>query len=128
MILLGVEHDFLEVFVSAGCMPQEVCTPLHARGCGGDLCPSRGFGGAHPPQLGGPGANGPSAGVSGAAPPKLKTDVKLACKSIVIFSQSGSFIRQMMMVEFMLIQGFFPRKKPSVYMGDLYYGCVLLLF
>jgi len=36
---LGVEHDYLEVFVSVGCISQEVCTPLHAGGCGGDLLP-----------------------------------------------------------------------------------------
>ena len=34
----------------------------------------------------------PWRGVSGAAPPKLKTDVKFPCKSIVISSQSGPFI------------------------------------
>ena len=34
-------------------------------------------------------------GGSGAVPPKLKIDVKLPCKSIVISSQSGPFIRQM---------------------------------
>ena len=37
----------------------------------------------------------PLAGVSGEAPPKLKTTVKLPCKSIVISSQSGPFIRRM---------------------------------
>jgi hypothetical protein len=37
----------------------------------------------------------PWRGVSGAAPPKLKTTVKLPCKSIVISSQSGPFIRRM---------------------------------
>ena len=31
----------------------------------------------------------PWQGVLGAAPPKLKTDVKFPCKSIVISSQSG---------------------------------------
>jgi len=79
-----MEHDCLEVFVSAGCIPQEVCTPL-----------PRGFGGADPPQLGSLGASSPPAGVSGAAPLKLKTDVKLPCKSIVIYSQFGPFIRWM---------------------------------
>ena len=36
-------------------------------------------------------------GVQGGAavPPKLKIDVKLPCKSIVISSQSGPFIRRM---------------------------------
>jgi len=37
----------------------------------------------------------PGGGVSGAAPPKLKTTVKFPCKSIVISSQSGLFIRRM---------------------------------
>ena len=37
----------------------------------------------------------PWRGVSGAAPPKLKTAVKLPCKSIVISSQSEPFIRRM---------------------------------
>ena len=51
--------------------------------------------------LGGPGGQlrvygaPPWQGVSGAAPLKLKIDVKLPCKSIVISSQSGPFIRQM---------------------------------
>ena len=90
--LLGVEHDCSEVFVSAGCIPQEVCTPLHT---GGDLCPPRGSEGADPTRLGGPRASGPPTGVLGPAPPKLKTDVKLPCKNIVISSQSGLFIRQM---------------------------------
>jgi hypothetical protein len=51
--------------------------------------------------VGGPGggrqrfSEPPPGGGSGAAPPKLKTDVKLPCKSIVISSQSGPFIRQM---------------------------------
>jgi len=36
----------------------------------------------------------PSGG-SGVAPPKLKIDVKLPCKSLLISSQSRSFIRQM---------------------------------
>ena len=34
------------------------------------------------------------AGVSGAAPLKLRIDVKFPCKSTVISSQSGAFIRQ----------------------------------
>ena len=58
---------------------------------GGDLSPPRGFGGADRPQLGGPGASGPPAVV----PLKLKIDVKMPCKSIVISSQSGPFIRRM---------------------------------
>ena len=95
--LLGVEHDYLEVFVSAGCIPQVIYTPPHVGGCGGGglVLPPQGFGGAHRPRLGGPRVSGPPAGVSGATPPKLKTDVKLPCKSIVISSQSRSFIRQM---------------------------------
>jgi len=46
--------------------------------------------------VGGPGGGGsdfweppPWRGVSGAAPPKLRTAVKLPCKSIVISSQFG---------------------------------------
>jgi len=64
--MLGVEHGFSEVFVSAGCIPQEVCTPLHAvRGGVGGTCPPYGVrGGANPPRLGGPGASDPSAGGS----------------------------------------------------------------
>jgi len=62
------------------------CTPLHAGGCGGDLSPPRGSEGADPPRLGGPGASGPT---------KLKTTIKLPCKSTVISSQSGPFIRRM---------------------------------
>ena len=78
-------HPDSEILVLAGCIPQENCTPLHAGGYGRDLSPPWGFGGADPPRLGGPGAT----------PPKLKTYVKLHCKSIVISSQSGSFIRRM---------------------------------
>ena len=37
----------------------------------------------------------PWQGFWGAAPPKLKTDVKLPCKSILISSQSRPLIRQM---------------------------------
>ena len=37
----------------------------------------------------------PWRGVSEAVPPKLKKAVKLPCKSIVISSQSGPFIRRM---------------------------------
>ena len=87
-----MEHDCSEVFVSARCIPQEV---LYTPPRGGDLSPPQGSGGADPPRLGGPGASGPPAGVLGAATPKLKTDVKLPCKSIVISSQSGPFIRWM---------------------------------
>jgi hypothetical protein len=66
-----VEHDCSEVFVSATCIPEEVCTPLHT----GETCPTHGG--------------------LGAVPSKLKTDVKMPCKSIVISSQSGPFIRRM---------------------------------
>ncbi len=59
---------------SVGCIPREVCTPLHAGGCGGQRSPDGGL---------------------GVVPLKLKTDVKLPCKSIVISSQSGPFIRRM---------------------------------
>ena len=40
-------------------------------------------------------ASGPPAGVSGAVPLKQKTNVNFPCKSIVISSQSGPFIRRM---------------------------------
>ena len=94
--MLCVEHDCLEVFVSAGCIPQEVCTPLHAGGCGGDLSPPRGSGGGPiPPPAGGSGGQWSPGGGSGAVPPKLKTNVNLPCKIIVISSQSGPFIRWM---------------------------------
>ena len=70
------------------------CTPLHAGGCGGDLSPPRGSGGADPPQLGGfEGQQSPGRG-SRTTAPKLKTDVNLPCKSIVVSSQSGPFIRR----------------------------------
>ena len=74
--MLGVEHGFSEVFVSAGCIPQEVCTPLHAvRGGVGGTCPPYGVrGGQSPPgwgvqgpaipRLGGPRASNPLAGGS----------------------------------------------------------------
>jgi len=99
-LLLGVEHDYLpnlEVFVSAGCIPQEDYTPLHVGRCGQDWFPPQGFRGGHPPRLGGPGANGPLVGVLRVVPLKLKTNVKLPCKSIVISSQSTSFIRRMIL-------------------------------
>jgi len=64
---------------------QEECTPLHA---GGDLSPLWGSRGANAPQLGGPRANDPLAGIRA-------IDVKLPCKSLVISSQSGPFIRWM---------------------------------
>ena len=90
-----MEHDCSEVFVSAGCIPQEVCTPLHAGGCGGGLVPPAGVQGARSPPAGGSGGQQSPGGGSGAAPPKLKTDVNLPCKIIVISSQSGPFIRRM---------------------------------
>ena len=86
-----MEHDYLEVFVSAGCIPQEVCTPLHA----GGTCPPHGGSRGPIPPAGGSGGQRSPGGHSGAAPPKLKIDVNLPCKSIVISSQSGPFIRQM---------------------------------
>ena len=66
--------------------PRKFVHPSTRGGCGGDLSPSRGSGGADPPRLGGLGASGP---------PKLKIDVNLPCKSIVISSQSEPFIRRM---------------------------------
>ena len=77
---LSVEHDCLEVFVSAGCIPQEVCTPLHVTGVRGGTCPPCGGPqGVIPPGWGVWGPAVPRRGF-GAAPRKLKTDVKLPCK------------------------------------------------
>ena len=90
-----MEHDHLEVFVVVVCIPQEVCTPLHAGGCGGDLSPLQGFGGSDPPWLGGLGASGPPVEVLAVVPSKLKTYVKFPCKNIIISSQYRPFIRQM---------------------------------
>jgi len=68
-----VEPDYLLYSkASTGCIPQEDCTPLHV---GRDLSP----------RLGDLRASGP----------KLKIDVKLPCKSLVISSQSELFIRRM---------------------------------
>jgi len=93
--LLGVDNDYLEVFVSAGCISQEVCTPLHAGGAGG-TCPPAGVWGGLSPSVGGSrGQQSPSGGFRGSAP-KLKNKCKLPCKSIVISSQFGSFIRRML--------------------------------
>ena len=72
-----MEHDCSEVFVSAGCIPQEVCTPLHEGGCGGDLSPPRGSGGADPPRLRGPRASGSPVRVEGSAP-EAKNRCKIA--------------------------------------------------
>ena len=51
-LVLGVEPDYLVYSkVSAGCIPQEDCTPLHARvvgGGAGPVVPRRGFGGSAP--------------------------------------------------------------------------------
>ena len=67
--MLYVEHDCSEVFVSVGCIPQEVCTPLHAGGVLGGLVPSVGF-------------KRPPGGGSGAVPLKLKIDKKFPCKML----------------------------------------------
>jgi len=56
-----VEHDCSKVFVSAGCIPQEVCTPLHVGGYEGDLSPPQGSTGADYPRLGGLRVSSPSA-------------------------------------------------------------------
>ena len=72
--VLCVEPDYLLYSkVSSGCIPQEDWTPLHA----GGTCPPRGV----------LGASGPLTGV--------KIDVKFPCKSLLISSQFGPFIRQM---------------------------------
>jgi len=60
----------------------------------GDLSPREGSGGRSPSAGGSGGQRSPSGG-SGAMPPKLKIDVKLPCKILVIYSQSGPFIRRM---------------------------------
>jgi len=79
-----VEHGYLEVFVSARCIPQVVCTPLHVGGCGGDLSPPAGVRGQQ------------SLDVDfGGSTPEAKKNVKLPCESMVISSQFGSFIRRM---------------------------------
>ena len=83
--LLGVEHDYLEVFVSAGCILQEDCTPIHVGGCGGDLSPSAG---------GSRGQQSLDGGFKGNTL-EAKKICKLPCKSIVISSQFGLFIRHM---------------------------------
>jgi len=58
--MLGVEHDYLEVFVSTRCISQEVCTLLQARGCRGDFpSPRGGLGGLISPWLGDPRASAP---------------------------------------------------------------------
>ena len=80
-----MEHDCSEVFVSAGRIPQEVLYTPPRGGCGGDLSPL----------AGGSGGQRSPGGGSGAAPPKLKIDVNLPCKSIVFSSQSEPFIRRM---------------------------------
>jgi len=77
-----VEHDCSKVFVSARCIPQEVLyTPPRGGVQGGLVAPARVWEPAVP-QRG-----------SWAVPPKLKITVKLPFKSIVISSQSGTFIR-----------------------------------
>jgi len=66
--MLDMEHDYLEVFVLAGCITQKVCTSLHAGGCGGDLSPPRGFGVCRFPLAGGfRGKWSPSGGFEGSA-------------------------------------------------------------
>jgi hypothetical protein len=90
-----VEHDCSEVFVSAGCIPQEVLYTPPRGGARGGLVPPAGVRGGRSPPAGGSGSQRSPGGGSGAAPPKLKTDVNFPCKSIVISSQSEPFIRRM---------------------------------
>jgi len=66
--MLGVEHDCSEVFVSAGCIPQEVCTPLHVGGCRGDFSPLWGSRGPIPPDGGSWGQGSLGRGFKGSAP------------------------------------------------------------
>ena len=82
--MLGVEHDYypnLEVFFQLNVYPRKIVHPSMWGGVGGTCPPARVWGER---SLG---------GGFGAASQKLKTDVKLPCKSIVISSQSGPFIR-----------------------------------
>lgn len=74
--------------------PRKFVHPSTRGGARGTCPPRGGPGGPISPGWGvwGPAVAG---GGSGAAPLKLKTDVKLPCKSIVISSQSGPFIRRM---------------------------------
>jgi len=77
--MLGVQPDYFLYSKALGrCIPQEDCTPPTGGGGVGGWC----------------GASGPRQG-SGAEPLKLKTNVNLACKSIVISTQSRPFIRRM---------------------------------
>jgi len=76
--ILGVEHDYLEVFASTGCIPQVVYTPLNAGGCRGDLSPLWGFGGAHPPLAGGSKGQRSLGGGFRASAPKAKNRCKIA--------------------------------------------------
>ena len=60
------------------------------QGVRGGLFPPAGVRGAvNPPRLGGSGGQQSPGEGSGAAPPKLKIDVKLPCKSLIISSQSS---------------------------------------
>jgi len=73
--------------------PRSLYTAPRGGGVRGGLVPPTGVQGGRSPPAGGFGGQQSPAGVSGVAPPKPKTDVKLPCKSIVISSQSGLFIR-----------------------------------
>ena len=74
--------------------PRKFVHPSTWGGAGG-TSPPCGVRGGRSPLMGGPGARGPSAGVSRVVPLKLKIDLKFPCKSIAIYGQSRSFIRQM---------------------------------
>ena len=63
-------------------------------GVRGGLIPPMGSRGADPLTGGSGGQRSPSGGFR-VAPPKLKTDVNFPCKSLIISSQSGPFIRRM---------------------------------
>ena len=85
---MGVEPDYLLYFLSQRWTPilNEVATPtVIERYLGG---PRGEVATLWSPPF-------PWWGVSGAASLKLKTDLKFPCKSLIISSQSGSFIRWM---------------------------------
>jgi len=78
ILLLRVEHDCSKVFVSAGCIPQEVLYTPPCRGVRGGLVPPMGvWRGRSPPRLGAPGTSDPPAGLGGSAP-EAKNSCKIA--------------------------------------------------
>ena len=74
--------------------PRKTVHPSTRGGEGGTCPPCEDRGGKSPSVGGSEGQRSPDEGL-GAVPPKLKIDIKLPCKSLVISSQSKLFIRQM---------------------------------